>query len=263
MVATVLATPQITIGPDAIAGLDADFPDSGSYDGGFTFDAGTITVPPQALSTMFFGTRQGTSLDVEPKGVEGASATVQAGGGPAMEMIDQMGGNFRLTSLDDGGFSYQPSTSYTFTANWNGQTYVAKIDSSPPLEAVAEFHPAAGYIDQPANAPFTFHRPDPPSGQERNLGFVVVMPIDRDGGQGSPTYTNVPKTPLGYLKLIVAPADWKTTTVTVPATAFPEADKNYVILLQSAKLGGPQSDNLFSGSAILAGTAEIGVVKTH
>jgi hypothetical protein len=51
--------------------------------------------------------------------------------------------------------------------------------------------------------------------------------------------------------------------VTIPATAFPDKDHNYVIVFQSAKLGGPKSTNLFSGSAILAGTADIAVVKTN
>ncbi len=50
--------------------------------------------------------------------------------------------------------------------------------------------------------------------------------------------------------------------VTIPGTAFPEKDHNYVIVLQSAKIGGPKSENLFSGSAILGGTADIGIVKT-
>ncbi len=273
MVATLLSTPAVTLGPDAIAGFDASFPDGGfTVDGGLPFDAGlldggfpsTITIPPQAAATMFFGTRQSASLDVEPKGVDGAMATVQAGTGPALPMIDMMGGNFRLTSADDAGFTYAENTPYVFTANWNGQAYKALIDSSPLAETIAEFHPDAGYIDQPVGADFVFFRPDPPSGQKRNLGFVVVVPVDRNGNQGSPTYTNVPKTPLGFLKLIVNPVDWTTTKVTVPgAMAFPDADKNYVILFQSAKLGGPQSDNLFSGSAILAGTADIGVVKTH
>jgi hypothetical protein len=211
---------------------------------------------------MFFGTR-GANDNVEPTGEEGAVGTVQAAGGTAFTMIDEGMGNHRITSLDDGGFSYQQNVAYTFTAVWNGQTFVAQIDSSPALETIPEFHPAAGYIDQQANAQFVFHRPDPPDGQDRNPGFVVVVPVNRDGGQENPTYTNVPTTALGFIKLVVAPLMWKETTVTVPGTAFPEADKNYLILLQSAKLGGPQSENLFSGSAILAGTADIAVVKTH
>jgi hypothetical protein len=50
--------------------------------------------------------------------------------------------------------------------------------------------------------------------------------------------------------------------VTIPGSAFPERDANYLILMQTARLGGPQTENLFIGSAILAGTADVGIVKT-
>jgi hypothetical protein len=33
--------------------------------------------------------------------------------------------------------------------------------------------------------------------------------------------------------------------------------------MQTARLGGPTSKNLFIGSAIFAGTAEVGIVKTR
>ena len=88
--------------------------------------------------------------------------------------------------------------------------------------------------------------------------------ISRDGKQGDPTYTNVPKTPVEFLKLVVAPGKpWQETQVTIPGSAFPDKEKNYVILLQSAKLGGPVGENLFTGSAIIAGTADVGIVKTR
>jgi hypothetical protein len=35
-----------------------------------------------------------------------------------------------------------------------------------------------------------------------------------------------------------------------------------LILMQTARIGGPVSNNLFIGSAIMAGTAEVGIVKT-
>ena len=44
---------------------------------------------------------------------------------------------------------------------------------------------------------------------------------------------------------------------------FPDPDMNYIVVFQSAKLGGPKSDNLFSGSAILAGTADVAIIKTR
>ena len=68
---------------------------------------------------------------------------------------------------------------------------------------------------------------------------------------------------MDFLRLVALPADWRAAQVTVPGSAFPLANQTYALVLQAAKLGGPQSDNLFSGSAILAGTAEVGVFRTR
>ena len=108
----------------------------------------------------------------------------------------------------------------------------------------------------------TFTRPPAQGGKERNLGFVSVFPVDQNGERGEPTWTNMPSKPLDFLKLVALPAKWKEDKVTIPGSAFPNADQTYLVVLQAVKLGGPESDNLFSGSALLAGTAEIGVVRT-
>ena len=44
--------------------------------------------------------------------------------------------------------------------------------------------------------------------------------------------------------------------------AFPHAATNYLLVFHSLKSGGPKSENLFTGSALLAGTADIGVLRT-
>jgi hypothetical protein len=137
------------------------------------------------------------------------------------------------------------------------------VEKAPQVEQVTDLHPPQGYIDQPANTPFTFNRPNPPPGQERNLGFVTVYPVDDRGQKGQPTYTNVPHTPVDFLRLIASPWQWRQPVVTVPASAFPNAQQTYVLVLQAVKMGGPSSNNLFTGSAILAGTAEVGVFRTR
>lgn len=274
MVSTLLATPPIEVKAAAIAGLDANFPDASVFlaDAGFTFDAGVFlnldgglgfTIPAQTAALVFFGTRVGDALDKAPEGQAGAMITVQPAQGTAVTLVDQGGGNYATSSNENAALKYQEGKDYTFTAVADGVTYVAELQKSPATERINTFHPAAGYIDIAKNTPITFTRPDPETGQERNLGFVMVFPISGNGQQGASTYTNVPMTPLGFLKLVVAPNEWKSTVVTIPGSAFPDADKNYVILFQTAKLGGPKSDNLFSGSAIIAGTADVGVVKTR
>ncbi len=266
-VATILATPAVTLTPSDVAIPDGSIP---TFDGGlpFSFDAGAFlsdagfTVPPQTVAYLFFGQRQGDSLDVAPVGIPAAKVTLTEVGGKSWPLSETGNGNYQLVG-EDAGFAYKSSATYDFTVEQGGGTFVAEVEAVPTQERITQFHPAGGPISLKANQPFSFTRPEPQSGVDANLGFVTVFPVNRDGSRLAPSYTNVPMAPLEFLKLVLAPQEWKTTSVTVPGTAFPSANANYVIVLQSVKLGGPKSNNLFSGSAILAGTADIGVVKTQ
>lgn len=278
VVATLLATPPVTIKPAAIAGLDASFLnfDAGfPADSGITFDGGLpidfrdagIPIPAQNVVVVFFGQRQGDNLDVAPMGVTGAQVTLQQVGGPSFRLAEQGGGNYLLVG-EDAGFKYTSNATYQFSVLSAGETHVAEVTQVPPEERILAFESASGFIDQPAGQPLTFVRPEPAPGQRLNLGFVNVFPIDPQGNQSPmPTYTNVPTTPLQFLKLVGdavgAQTEYRAQSVTIPGTAFPDRDRNYIILFQSAKTGGPKSDNLFSGSAIIAGTAAVGIVKTR
>lgn len=273
VVATVLSTPPVTIKPEAIAGIDASIP---SFDaGGIVFDGGLpidfrdagIPIPAQNVVVLFLGQRQGDNLDVAPTGVAGAQVTLQQAGGAAFKLTETGGGNY-LLSGDDAGFKYQSNATYSFSVLSSGETYVAEVAQVPPEERIGAFESSRGFIDQTAGQPLTFVRPEPAPGQRLNLGFVNVFPIDPSGKQSPmPTYTNVPTTPLQFLKLIGdavgAQTEYRAQSITIPGTAFPERDRNYIVLFQSAKTGGPKSDNLFSGSAIIAGTAAVGIVKTR
>lgn len=286
---TLLHTPAIEVKPEAIAGFDASFLnqfDAGGlgfdgsipfFDGGLPFDAGgiinfgdggfSIIIPEQTAVFAFFGTRNGEGLSQEaPTAIAGGTLSIQQKGNAELPMKEVSGssGSFQLTSNDEPALKYVSKATYVFTAKAENQTFVGVVEEVPEEERVVAFHPTdKSYVDQEAGQPFKFARPDPANGKERNLAFVIVIPIDRDGNQGAPTYTNVPQTALGLLKLAVAPSEWKTTTVTIPGTAFPDKDKNYLILLQSAKLGRPDSENLFLGSAMIAGTADVAIVKTR
>lgn len=249
MVATVLAIPDVSFSPGA--GLDAGF------------DAGQVTVPGQTVSTVFFGERDNGALDEPPSPIAGANVTIGWSGASTVTLSDKGQGNYAITSAESSSLEYVSGATYQFTARHGGASYVGQVENAPQLEHVPELHPAQGFIDHPAGAPFTFTRPSPPAGQERNLGLITVYPVSDQGQKGEPTWTNMPKTPLEFLELVVRPSQWKTTTVTVPGSAFPQANQTYVLVLQAVKSGGPQSDNLFTGSAILAGTAEIGVFRTR
>jgi hypothetical protein len=248
--------------------FDGGFP----FDGGFTFDAGggfpfgfdggSVTIPAETAILVFFGNRNGTDLSMAPTGVDDAEIFA---GTPTKTwaLKPLMGGSFQLTSADDNTLQYAEDVTWTFTADAGGAVYQGSVDHSPVREDIAQLHPDAGYIELAAGTGYELTRPDPPEGEDRNVGFVTVFPIDIQGQQGTPTYTDVPETPLKFLKLVAAPADWKRTLIEIPGTAFPDPNKNYVILLQTAKLGQAGTSNLFLGSPIVAGAADVGVVKTH
>lgn len=281
-VSTLLYTPPIEVKGRAIAfnGLDASIPgfdagvltgldagallgDAGALlaDAGIVLTGDGLIIPAQNLAFVFFGQRQGESLQSAPVGTPGATATLKQAGGPSFQLTDQGGGAYAM--LPDAGFVYQEGATYQFEFGFEGKTYVAQVDEVPRNENIPQFHPAEGYIELDAGTGFFFTRPDPSPDKLRNFGFVNVFPISISGGQGQPTYTNIPTSALGFLKLVVAPTEWQRTRVDIPGSAFPDPDTNYVVVLQSAKLGLPLTNNLFAGSAILAGTADVAIVKTR
>ena len=266
-VSTLLTTPAIVVKGNAVAsnGFDAGLAglDAGGlvFDGGVTFDDAGITIPAQNLAFVFFGQRAGESPDSPPVGTAGATATLKQVGGASFVLDDQGSGSYALSP--DAGFVYQPGATYQFEFKLAAQTFLAEVENVPSKENISEFHPAAGYVELEAGTGFSFLRPDPPQGLNRNLGFVNVFAVNSQGTTGQPTYTNIPTSAVGFIKLLLAPTDWTLTKVEIPGSAFPDRDTNYVVVLQSAKLGGPKSDNLFSGSPILAGTADVAIIKTR
>jgi hypothetical protein len=255
IVATVLATPPIELSPEALAGANG-------LDAGMALDGGTVTLPSETAAFVFFGQGGFASLDKAPTPVSGATATIRTESGQPIGLTEDSTGSFTATSVQKEALQYQSGANYLFEVSYQGGSYVGRVDQAPQLERIDAFHPPTGFTEQPANQAFTFQRPDAPQGQERNLGFVTVFPVDSSGQKGSPTWTNVPTQPLDFLKLVALPSKWKESSVTVPGTAFPQQNQTYLVVLQAMKLGGPESDNLFTGSAVLAGTADVGVIRT-
>jgi hypothetical protein len=140
---------------------------------------------------------------------------------------------------------------------------VGEVENAPVKETVSAFHPPEGFVRIDSKTALAFDRAAVPEGQDRTLGFVTVVPLSADGSQGEPTYTNVPKTPVQFLQLVGLPGPYREARVTIPGTAFPEGNKTYLVIFQAVRLGGAESDNLFIGSALLAGTAEVGVIRTR
>jgi hypothetical protein len=257
MVATLLATPPVDLTAAGLLGLD------GGFDAGVDLDGGAVNVPGQVAAFVFFGNRKSQTLDIEPEPIANATVRLAQVGGAEIALENQGSGNYSVVAGEDGGLSYQSGATYQFRAVHGGATYVGQLEEAPALERIEAFHPASGYVDHPANTAFTFTRPSPPAGQDRTPAFVTLYPLGEDGAKGQPTYTNAPKTPLDFLKLVARPQEWTQAQVTIPAEQFPAAGQSFVVTLQAVKLGGPESDNLFTGSAILVGTAEAGVIRTR
>ncbi|NVJ03008.1 hypothetical protein HV824_33530 [Myxococcus sp. AM009] len=253
MVGTLLSTPEVEVSASALAGHDA---------GTFSPDGGdVIALPAQTAAILFFGSRTGE--DSQPSGLSGAEFTVQPVGGQATALTDEGSGNYRRTSVGASDFTYQSGATYQFIANRGGTRYVGQVDDAPMKEPIAALHPPEGFLRIDASTPLSFDRPAPPANTERTLGFVTVVPLSAEGAQGEPTYTNLPSTPVQFLQLVGLPGPYREARVTIPATAFPQREQTYLVIFHAVRMGGAESGNLFLGSALLAGTAEVGVVRTR
>lgn len=248
MVGTVLATPPVTLSLPSGA-------DAGSA------DAGTLTVPGQTAAFVFLGERNGASA---PTPISDATVRLEPADAGSVALQARGEGVYtREGSGADAGFAYVPRTTYDFVAEVQGERFVGRVENAPDAEPIAALHPAQGYVSLAAGQSLLLTRPPVPAGTERTLGFVTVFPVDANGQRGQPTYTNVPTSPLAFLAAVASPATYRTEQVTVPGSAFPAAASTYVVAFQSVRMGGAESDNLFVGSALLAGTADMGVVRTQ
>ncbi len=253
MVGTLLSTPDVELSPEAVAGLD----------GGFQSDGGqsTLTIPGQTVAFVFFGTR--SDENATPAGLTGARVTLQRQGGAEVELTSDGAGAYSRSSNSEAALEYQSGATYHFTAERGGERYEGTVEQAPTQERITALHPPEGVVRMPAGQALSFDRADPPQGQDRTIGFVTVVPVSEGGQQGEPTYTNAPTTPLGFLQLVALPGEWKQKRVTIPGSAFPDARQTYLVTFQSVRTGGPESSNLFLGSALLVGTADVGVIRTQ
>ena len=107
----------------------------------------------------------------------------------------------------------------------------------PITKALVEAHGGTLTVEsvRGRGSAFIFTRPEPPADETRNLGFIQVFPLKENGEKGEPTYTNIPKAPLDFLKLIAAPSEWRGSPVTIPGSAFPQPKHTYIIVFQSVK----------------------------
>lgn len=254
MVGTLLATPPVTLYVgDMVGGPDAGSP-----------DAGSVTVPGSTVAFVFFGERQGSNPGTPPSPIPDAAVRLQLPDGGVVALEPRGEGVYtRESGGEDAELRYAPHATYDFVAEVDGERFVGRVQDAPALESIPELHPAQGYVQLAAGQELLLTRAAVPAGAERTLGFVTVFPVSAEGQKGQPTYSNVPTTPLDFLLAVANPAELRTAQVLVPGTAFPAAGSTYLVSFQSVRMGGAESDNLFVGSALLAGTSDVGVVRTQ
>ncbi|HCF56695.1 MAG TPA: hypothetical protein DFS52_01695 [Myxococcales bacterium] len=250
LAATVLSSPEYDFNQTL-------FPDGGQPfepDGGLPADGGLIpTLGPQMAAEIFFGERN-SDPTAAPKGIAGAEAVLTIGG-RSFRLADKGSGNYALNSQDDPDFKYESDAEVKLTIEKDGESFTATV-TAPKEERIEQFHATPGKpleLAKGENLQLT-------RAAIENVAFTTVMPMSA-GAQEGPTYTDMPTEPLDLLDLVAGPDKWKTKVITVPGTAFPEADTHYVVNV-SAVAKGETSTNLFTTSAFLVGTADLGLVKT-
>ncbi|WP_233166331.1 hypothetical protein [Archangium sp. Cb G35] len=258
MVGTLLSTPDVDVSLVAMAGGDA-----GTLpDGGIPPGEERITIPGQTAAFVFLATRNGEQGTPEP--ITDATVRIEVQNGGTIALENNASGTYGLTSAfgDESGVKYVNGATYNFVAVHGGNSHVGQVKDAPALERIETLHPTGGYVRHMASQSLSLTRPPVAGGKARTLGFVTVFPLGDGGAKGQPTYTNMPKEPLDFLQLVTATGEWQKDTLSIPGSAFPQKDSNYLVVFQTAQLGGAQSDNLFTGSTLLVGTADIGLVHT-
>ena len=263
-VSTILCAPSFSVPRRALArnGFDAgESWDAWEIDGGQLEDAVDSGFDMQtSVVHAFFGQRPYGQLATAPSGIAGVAVTLSTDGG-AWALVDQGAGAYALPP--EAGFVYQPGATYALTFASSGTTSVTEVGPAPAPERIPEFHPPASFVVLDAGTPFTFVRPAPADGTERPVAFVEVTPLLDLDGPITPTYSDMPKSPLGLLELVAAPGAWRSAAVTIPGDAFPKADHNYVVMFWATTRGWPRSLDLFAGSTVLAGAADVAIIKTN
>jgi hypothetical protein len=253
MVGTLLTTPEVSISPAAFLNADGGTPpDGGTSD---------LKLPAQTAAFVFLASRDESGG--APQGLSGATVTLKPRNGTAVTLTPDGSGAYSRSVDGDDSLKYQSGATYQFIANRDGERFEGQVENVPAQEKLSVLHPPEGVVRLNAGQTLTLDRAAPPSGQERTIGFVTVVPLSQNGARGKPTYSNVPTEPLDFVELVAYPAQWKQERITLPPEAFPSAQQTYLVTFQAVRSGGPESDNLFLGSALLAGTADVGVIRTR
>lgn len=254
LAASILATPDYDF-TQAVLSADAGFtiPDGGLPSG----DGGLLKVSGQTVVQAFFGDAP-TSSTSQPKGIAGANVSLEYSG-KKIALPDTGGGNYLVTSLQEKGLTYASGADYKLTVASGGETYTATVKAPTSDDStIEEFHVIPGRpieIDPGRDLQLTRRATD-------RIALTTVFAIDLAGGGATKTYWDMPEKAVDLLDLILNDAKWRQKVITIPGkTAFPTANTYYLVTVTAVDRGST-STNLFTTSVFLAGTPDVGLVKT-
>jgi hypothetical protein len=230
--------------------------------------------PSVAGLSVFFGSRAAGATTTAPTGIAGATVIATDTDGMTAVCADQGNGTYTATSLTfDGGIGlrYDPGATYTFTVISAGTTYTAGGMATQP-ETVPAFEQTTELFDGgpslpifaviPVNSQYVLERTVPPNGAKLNVAFVAANALAAGTPSATPTWTDVPQTPLALLELLVNDSSFRTATIAIPASAFPSAGE-YLVTLTVVQEGNQISSNLFLGSTVLIGAGSAGILRAE
>ncbi len=242
------------------------------------FDSPPLPLPDGGMGpsvtglSVFFGNRTAVATTA-PTGIPGAAVTATDTDGMTAACMDQGSGEYTATSLTfDGGtgLRYDPGASYTVTIVSQGTTYTASGMATQP-ETVPAFQETF-FLDGglelpvfttiPANTQYVLQRTIPPNNAKLNVAFVTVNALNDGTPMATPTWTNVPQTPLALLGLLVNDSSFRTASITIPGAAFPDPGE-YLVTLTAVQEGNQTSTNLSVGSTVLIGAGSAGILQAQ
>ncbi len=225
--------------------------------------------PRAASATIFFGNRPSVTT-LQPDPVNGATVTITDTANLSTTAAPVDAGIYVVSSIG-GGLTYDPGATYTFTLVDSNHTTYTATGTAPTQEAVSQLQttftddggvPLPVFTQIAANTAFTLTRSAAQVNGQLDIAFVTVFSIQGQTLSPTFTWTNAPQQPVDFLNLITNDSSWRQPSVTIPAAAFPTAGL-YLVALTAVSKGQPTSTDLFTGSAVLLGTATVGVLDAR
>lgn len=235
--------------------------------------AGGDPVPGSTVFTLFFGRVDrsrilpgtGGSESAEDgafTGIADAEVTLKftdsGGTERQLEVKSNGAGRYGLSSEEADLLEYTTEP-VTVTIEYAGKTHRLRVTPPEPA-AAAEFADQPVIADHAAGEDLTLTRAEA-LGSENPLAFVHLQGVAGEG-EGS-SWTNFPSDGMGFLRLVLDDAQWRTDSFTIPGDQF-AAGSGYLATLSAAARGEivteDGSDPLFTSSSFLAAAGSGGGV---